>query len=78
MCSFLRYYILLYYIFRFQIAANLSMECYALTFGINTFVALLLQTLMTVTFVDEAALGLDIVTQVCLNSGSYTKVTVCL
>lgn len=40
------------------------MECYALTFGINTFVALSLQTIITVTVVDEAALGLDIVTQV--------------
>lgn len=42
------------------------MECYALTFGINTFVALSLQTIITVTVVDEATLGLDIVTQVCL------------
>lgn len=51
-------------IISFQIASNLSMECYALTFGINTFVALSLQTIITVTVVDEAALGLDIVTQV--------------
>lgn len=50
----------------FQIAANLSMECYALTFGINTFVALSLQTIITAIVVDESALGLDIVTQVCL------------
>lgn len=55
--------------FRFQIATTLSMECYALTFGINTFVALLLQTIITFIFVDEAVLGLDIVTQVCL----YTR-----
>lgn len=40
------------------------MDCYALTFGINTFIALLLQTIITVIVVDEAALGLDIVTQV--------------
>lgn len=40
------------------------MECYALTFGINTFVALSLQTIITATVVDETALGLDIVTQV--------------
>lgn len=44
------------------------MECYALTFGINTFIALSLQTIITATVVDEAALGLDIVTQVCLYS----------
>lgn len=43
------------------------MECYALTFGINTFIALALQTIITVIVVDEAALGLDIVTQVYCN-----------
>lgn len=43
------------------------MQCYALTFGINTFVALLLQTILTFIVVDEAVLGLDIVTQVCLH-----------
>lgn len=42
------------------------MECYALTFGINTFVALSLQTIITLVVVDEATLGLDIVTQVSL------------
>lgn len=41
------------------------MECYALTFGINTFVALSLQTIITGIVIDESALGLDIVTQVC-------------
>lgn len=40
------------------------MECYALTFGINTFVALTLQTILTAVVVDNSALGLDIVTQV--------------
>lgn len=44
------------------------MECYALTFGINTFVALALQTILTFIVVDETVLGLDIVTQVCLNT----------
>lgn len=48
------------------------MECYALTFGINTFIALLLQTIVTVVVVDETALGLDIVTQVyCFHSWFY-------
>lgn len=40
------------------------MECYALTFGINTFVALTLQTILTAIVVDNTVLGLDIVTQV--------------
>lgn len=58
----------------FQIASHLSMECYALTFGINTFVALSLQTIITAIVVDETALGLDVVTQVC----SYTSIHVLL
>lgn len=49
---------------RYQIAASLSMQRYALVFGVNTFVALLLESLLTVVVVDSAGLGLDIVTQV--------------
>ncbi|XP_044211096.1 solute carrier family 19 member 3b isoform X1 [Thunnus albacares] len=69
-------YMLLITITTFQIAANLSMECYALTFGINTFVALSLQTIMTGIFIDEAALGLDIVTQFILYGSYYTVISV--
>ncbi|MGH0119852.1 UNVERIFIED_CONTAM: hypothetical protein FKN15_043285 [Acipenser sinensis] len=57
-------YMLLITITTFQIAANLSMECYALMFGVNTFVALVLQTILTAIVVDQNGLGLDIVTQV--------------
>lgn len=39
------------------------MQRYALVFGVNTFVALLLQTVLTVVVVDTAGLGLDIFTQ---------------
>lgn len=49
---------------RYQIAASLSMQRYALVFGVNTFVALLLESLLTVVVVDSVGLGLDIVTQV--------------
>lgn len=49
---------------RYQIAANLSMKRYALVFGVNTFIALLLQTLLTVIVVDNSGLGLDILQQV--------------
>lgn len=49
---------------RFQIATNLSVERYALVFGVNTFIALALQTLLTVIVVDASGLGLDIFTQV--------------
>ncbi|XP_040902727.1 solute carrier family 19 member 3b [Toxotes jaculatrix] len=69
-------YMLLITITTFQIASNLSMECYALTFGVNTFVALSLQTIITVIFVDEAALGLDIVTQFIVYGSYYAAISV--
>lgn len=40
------------------------MERYALIFGFNNFVALLIQTILTVIVVDSKGLGLDIGTQV--------------
>lgn len=52
------------FIFRFQIAVNLNMERYALMFGFNTFIALVIQTILTVVVVDSKGLGLDISTQV--------------
>uniref|UniRef100_A0A3Q3W617 Uncharacterized protein n=1 Tax=Mola mola TaxID=94237 RepID=A0A3Q3W617_MOLML len=69
-------YMLLITITTFQIASNLSMECYALTFGINTFVALSLQTILTFIFVDEAVLGLDIVTQFIIYGSYYAVISV--
>ncbi|XP_071772485.2 solute carrier family 19 member 3b [Centroberyx gerrardi] len=69
-------YMLLITITTFQIASNLSMECYALTFGINTFAALSLQTILTGIVVDEAALGLDIVTQFIIYGSYYATISV--
>lgn len=69
-------YMLLITITTFQIASNLSMECYALTFGINTFIALSLQTIITGIVVDEAALGLDIVTQFIIYGSYYAVISV--
>lgn len=40
------------------------MQRYALVFGVNTFVALLLQSVLTLVVVDTAGLGLDVSTQV--------------
>lgn len=54
----------LYVFKRFQIAANLSMERYALVFGVNTFIALALQTVLTLIVVDASVLGLEITVQV--------------
>ncbi|XP_026878732.2 thiamine transporter 2 isoform X1 [Electrophorus electricus] len=56
-------YMLLITIAMFQIAAGLSTECYALVFGTNTFIALILQTILTSVVVDSRGFGLDIVYQ---------------
>ncbi|KAJ7995181.1 hypothetical protein DPEC_G00241890 [Dallia pectoralis] len=69
-------YMLLITITTFQIASNLSIACYALTFGINTFVALLLQTTLTAIVVDESALGQDIVTQFIIYGCYYAAISV--
>ncbi|XP_064522540.1 thiamine transporter 2-like [Pseudopipra pipra] len=66
-------YMLLLTIATFQIAINLSMERYALMFGFNNFIALVIQTILTVVVVDSRGLGLDIVTQFLIY-GSYFAV----
>ncbi|XP_051009911.1 thiamine transporter 2 [Acomys russatus] len=57
----------------FQIAVNLSLERYALVFGIDTFIALVIQTIITVIVVDQRGLHLSITTQF-LVYGSYFAV----
>ncbi|XP_067315450.1 thiamine transporter 1 [Pseudorasbora parva] len=69
-------YMLLITIATFQIAANLSMKRYALVFGVNTFIALLLQTLLTVIVVDSAVLGLDIFLQFLIYASYFAAVAV--
>ncbi|NXG26663.1 S19A3 protein, partial [Grallaria varia] len=66
-------YMLLITIATFQTAVNLSMERYALMFGFNNFVALVIQTVLTVVVVDSRGLGLDISTQFLIY-GSYFAV----
>lgn len=68
-CLHFMFWFFLFYFFcpcsiRYQIAASLSMRRYALVFGVNTFVALLLQSLLTLVVVDSAGLGLEVFTQV--------------
>ncbi|XP_053930162.1 thiamine transporter 2 [Cuculus canorus] len=65
-------YMLLITIATFQIAVNLSMERYALMFGFNNFIALLLQTILTVVVVDSKGLGLDISTQFLIYGSYFT------
>ncbi|CAJ1065699.1 LOW QUALITY PROTEIN: thiamine transporter 1 [Xyrichtys novacula] len=66
-------YMLLITIAMYQIAANLSMERYALVFGINNFGALVLQTIITSIVVDSGALGLSIIPQftICASYFSF-------
>ncbi|XP_054915233.1 thiamine transporter 1 [Poeciliopsis prolifica] len=69
-------YMLLITVATYQIAASLSMQRYALVFGVNTFGALLLWTLITVVVVDSAGLGLDVVTQFFIYGGYFTVISV--
>ncbi|XP_039097853.1 thiamine transporter 1 [Hyaena hyaena] len=69
-------YMLLITIATFQIAATLSMERYALVFGVNTFIALGLQTLLTLIVVDTNGLGLDITTQFLIYAGYFALIAV--
>ncbi|XP_051869839.1 thiamine transporter 1-like isoform X2 [Pristis pectinata] len=57
-------YMMLITIATYKIAANLSVELYALVFGVNTFVALVLQTVLTLTVVESNLLNLNIFGQV--------------
>ncbi|XP_044288927.1 thiamine transporter 2 [Varanus komodoensis] len=66
-------YMFLITIATFQIAVSLSMERYALMFGFNNFVALLIQTIVTFIVVDSKGLGLNIGTQFLIY-GSYFAV----
>ncbi|KFO54573.1 Thiamine transporter 2, partial [Corvus brachyrhynchos] len=66
-------YMFLLTIATFQIAVNMSMERYALMFGLNNFIALLIQAILTIVVVDSRGLGLDMVTQFLIY-GSYFAV----
>ncbi|XP_017524015.2 thiamine transporter 1 isoform X1 [Manis javanica] len=69
-------YMLLITVATFQIAANLSMECYALVFGVNTFTALALQTLLTLIVVDASGLGLEVTTQFLIYASYFALIAV--
>ncbi|XP_061833523.1 thiamine transporter 1 [Nerophis lumbriciformis] len=71
-------YMLLITAATYQIAASLDMQRYALVFGVNTFLALLLQTSLTLLVVDSAGLGLDIFTQFFIYSGYFAVISAIL
>ncbi|XP_026710399.1 thiamine transporter 2-like [Athene cunicularia] len=68
-------YMFLITIATFQIAVNLSMERYALMFGFNNFVAVVIQTILTVVVVDSKGLGLDISTQFLIYGSYFTFIS---
>ncbi|XP_035006160.1 thiamine transporter 1 [Hippoglossus stenolepis] len=68
-------YMLLITVATYQIAASLSTQRYALVFGVNTFMALLLQSLLTFVVVDSAGLGLDIFTQFLIYGGYFAVIS---
>ncbi|NWV94077.1 S19A3 protein, partial [Machaerirhynchus nigripectus] len=72
--AFKAFYMLLITIAMFQIAVNLSMERYALVFGFNNFVALVIQTILTIVVVDSRGLGLDISTQFLIYGSYFTVI----
>uniref|UniRef100_UPI00398EB147 solute carrier family 19 member 3b n=1 Tax=Pristiophorus japonicus TaxID=55135 RepID=UPI00398EB147 len=67
-------YMLLITITTFHIATNLCLERYALMFGINNCMALILQTILTIIVVDSRGLGLDIVTQFLIYGSYYALI----
>ncbi|TNN34737.1 Thiamine transporter 1 [Liparis tanakae] len=69
-------YMLLITVATYQVAASLSVQRYALVFGVNSFVALLLQTGLTVVVVDSAGLGLDVFTQFLIYGGYFAVISV--
>ncbi|XP_056298690.1 thiamine transporter 1-like isoform X2 [Pseudoliparis swirei] len=69
-------HLLLITIATFQVAADLSMERYALVFGVNTFGALVLQTIITSVVVDRGGLGLGIIAQFTINAGFFSVIAV--
>uniref|UniRef100_A0AAV2J562 Solute carrier family 19 member 3a n=1 Tax=Knipowitschia caucasica TaxID=637954 RepID=A0AAV2J562_KNICA len=69
-------YMLLITIAMFQIAAGLSMERYALVFGVNTFGALLLQTVLVSVVVDSAGLGLGIIPQFTIYASYFAVIAI--
>ncbi|XP_067849010.1 thiamine transporter 1-like isoform X2 [Heptranchias perlo] len=69
-------YMMLITIATYKIAANLSVELYALVFGVNTFVALVLQTVLTLIVVESGMLNLDIFGQFLAYSIYFAAIAV--
>ncbi|CAB1455817.1 unnamed protein product [Pleuronectes platessa] len=69
-------YMLLITIAMYQIAADLTMERYALVFGMNNFGSLVLQTIITAVVVDSGGLGLAIIPQFTIYASYFSLIAV--
>uniref|UniRef100_A0A3Q1HDV0 Solute carrier family 19 member 3a n=1 Tax=Anabas testudineus TaxID=64144 RepID=A0A3Q1HDV0_ANATE len=69
-------YMMLITIAMYQIAADLSMERYALVFGANNFGALVLQTIITSVVVDSRGLALSIIPQFTIYASYFSVIAV--
>ncbi|KAJ8377519.1 hypothetical protein AAFF_G00259460 [Aldrovandia affinis] len=67
-------YMLLITIATYQVAVNLSLRRTRWCSGVNTFIALLLQSLLTLVVVDTVGLGLDIFTQFLIYAGYFAVI----
>lgn len=59
---------------QFRIAVGMSTERYALVFGMNTFIAVVLNSILTLIIVDDAVLGLSVSIQFIIYSGYFLVV----
>ncbi|KAL4237692.1 hypothetical protein ACF0H5_002406 [Mactra antiquata] len=59
-----------------QIAKHLVKQRYGFVFGCNTFLALLIETILTLIVVDQSGLGLDVQTQFKVYGGYFGAMTV--
>ena len=50
--------------YRTQLALNVNHESYAFIFGFNTFIALVMQSILTLVVADKRGLALEVRTQV--------------
>ncbi|KFQ98324.1 Folate transporter 1, partial [Opisthocomus hoazin] len=60
----------------FQISASLSKELCALVFGVNTFLATVLKTIITIIVADKRGLGLSVHPQFYVYFGYFTVLAV--
>merc|ERR1712223_808168 len=60
----------------FEIASNISQDSYGLVFGINTFLALAFQTILTTVVVDKIGFHLEPQDQFLVYSGFFLAVGV--